>query len=304
MAISDKDVLLRLRRGAHATLSFKAIGKALAPVGWVVTQHKEMTATLTRYPGAPSYEHTGPGVVFTSPRGETVRTVKEPGYNCIPTHQILPAVYKLGLIEDICAHLGMPHPDEERAMREATFNHTDVTNTGSCPACFGLYKLTDQGKMVHHGYQRPGIGYIIGDCFGVGYEPFELSNAGTVAYVEKLRSYRDGMVVDLATLVKAGPEFYNARVGAGGMPAMEQLYENATTHLERQITHLDADIKMLDQMIADWKLLDLPEVRKARGERLLRLNYQLVKRGQDNPPAAEANAEDGESVDVEMTASP
>jgi len=53
---------------------------------------------------------------------------------------------------------------------------------GKCPVCegdFRLHKLT----MVHHGYKRPGYGEIVGDCFGVGYPPYELSTEGTEHYL-------------------------------------------------------------------------------------------------------------------------
>lgn len=45
---------------------------------------------------------------------------------------------------------------------------------GNCQACAVDFKLRD-GRMVHHGYERPGIGYDIGDCLGVGHVPYEVS---------------------------------------------------------------------------------------------------------------------------------
>ena len=39
---------------------------------------------------------------------------------------------------------------------------------------------------MHHGYRRPGVGYIIGDCPGVGYEPYE---TGTGACDHYLSAY-------------------------------------------------------------------------------------------------------------------
>jgi len=38
---------------------------------------------------------------------------------------------------------------------------------GWCPVCERDIKVRDD-VLVHHGYQRPGVGYIIGDCVGVG----------------------------------------------------------------------------------------------------------------------------------------
>lgn len=63
---------------------------------------------------------------------------------------------------------------------------------GSCAICQRLQKLerkrTKSGlpTMVHHGYRRPGVGYILGDCFGVGYPPYELSAEACVDAVAML----------------------------------------------------------------------------------------------------------------------
>lgn len=58
---------------------------------------------------------------------------------------------------------------------------------GFCPVCEGHFKCqAEHGRyyLVHHGYKRPGDGFIIGDCFGVGREPHEVSP-------ELARDYRD-----------------------------------------------------------------------------------------------------------------
>lgn len=52
-------------------------------------------------------------------------------------------------------------------------------NLGTCPACFNEQCLKD-GKMVLHGYRRPGFGWIEGKCFGVEWRPYEVSNEGTI----------------------------------------------------------------------------------------------------------------------------
>jgi len=65
----------------------------------------------------------------------------------------------------------------------------------TCPCCFGPFMLTPKAKkgdrsmpgMVLHGYRRPGIGYLQGECFGSGWPPFELSSDGSEAYVVHLR---------------------------------------------------------------------------------------------------------------------
>lgn len=44
---------------------------------------------------------------------------------------------------------------------------------GTCQACFGEFKCSDKKQMVLHGYERPGFGFVVGQCGGVGHSPFE-----------------------------------------------------------------------------------------------------------------------------------
>lgn len=53
---------------------------------------------------------------------------------------------------------------------------TATRHVGFCPICEGDFKLADETKLVHHGYKRPGVGYIIGDCLSVHRLPYELSD--------------------------------------------------------------------------------------------------------------------------------
>jgi len=56
-----------------------------------------------------------------------------------------------------------------------------------------VQKLDEAGRMVHHGYKRPGDGAIYGDCWGVHWKPLEVSPDGSRDYLEKaLRPYADG----------------------------------------------------------------------------------------------------------------
>lgn len=61
---------------------------------------------------------------------------------------------------------------------------------GNCQACAGDFKLR-AGVMVHHGYERPGIGYDIGDCLGVGQVPYEVSCELVKERKRGLEMYRD-----------------------------------------------------------------------------------------------------------------
>lgn len=80
---------------------------------------------------------------------------------------------------------------------------------GTCQACFGEFKVNEASKLiVLHGYQRPGIGHILGDCEGTGIVPFEYSCLHTkVIIVRHLQLAEDSAKrqSELSTLGYAGP---------------------------------------------------------------------------------------------------
>lgn len=46
-----------------------------------------------------------------------------------------------------------------------------------CQVCERQQCVDSRGVMVHHGYTRPGDGWIHGDCFGVGHKPYTATSA-------------------------------------------------------------------------------------------------------------------------------
>ena len=71
----------------------------------------------------------------------------------------------------------------------------------TCSCCFGPFMLLPRARkgdrsmpgIVLHGYKRPGVGYLQGECFGNGWPPFELSSEGTKEYLKHL----SGILKDL-----------------------------------------------------------------------------------------------------------
>lgn len=69
--------------------------------------------------------------------------------------------------------------EENRAKRQSARESV----TAECQICEGRQcvrwsNATHTEKvMVHHGYQRPGIGFIVGDCFGVDRKPYPATDA-------------------------------------------------------------------------------------------------------------------------------
>ncbi len=58
---------------------------------------------------------------------------------------------------------------------------------GHCQYCNGIFKL-HAGKLVHHGYKRPGTGEIEGDCRGVKLLPYEVSCEDTKRFQGEVRA--------------------------------------------------------------------------------------------------------------------
>lgn len=45
-----------------------------------------------------------------------------------------------------------------------------------CQVCEGHYTEEKNGTLWNHGYKRPGFGWLVGGCYGVGYKPFPATN--------------------------------------------------------------------------------------------------------------------------------
>lgn len=46
-----------------------------------------------------------------------------------------------------------------------------------CQICERQQALDTTGCLGHHGYKRPGWGFITGDCMGAGYKPYPMTDA-------------------------------------------------------------------------------------------------------------------------------
>lgn len=65
---------------------------------------------------------------------------------------------------------------------------------GACQACFRSqqtqppvgFPVPLTNVLVLHGYRRPGTGYIVGNCYGMKYAPFEVSCERTKQFVKDI----------------------------------------------------------------------------------------------------------------------
>jgi hypothetical protein len=112
-------------------------------------------------------------------------------------------------------------------------NARTLENTGTCGCCGKNVKMED-GKLVDHGFEIHGWGHRVGSCFGVGYEPVEISPKAMVEYLAYLE----------ATLERLRDEEPQSIV-------QEQ-------RIEGQIWGTEGHVNYLKPRIENWKASELP----------------------------------------------
>lgn len=114
----------------------------------------------------------------------------------VPLYEVTKWLIERGWKERAAAALGVePHTPALPRTR---------ANTGTCGVCFANVKL-DKGRIVLHGYQRPGDGMAHGRCWGVDHAPFELSPDATRDYTDRaLTPRREGAERRVAELALGG----------------------------------------------------------------------------------------------------
>lgn len=142
---------------------------------------------------------------------------------------------------------------------------------GTCPVCEGEFKVRE-GHLVHHGFTRPGDGVIHGDCFAVGFEPYERSPKGCEDYKAIIAS----QLVSQEAYLKSLPTrtyFKHTVLSLRGELQTRQyilgvtnrydwvtFVEGKTRETQNQIRRCESEIARMDRLISAWTLKDLREV--------------------------------------------
>ncbi len=71
---------------------------------------------------------------------------------------------------------------------------------GVCQWCLGEYKVTNKHEITLHGYQRPGHGFVIGRCNGVGHQPFEYAKDLTEEHLSLMVRDSDKLAAKIARI--------------------------------------------------------------------------------------------------------
>ena len=144
-------------------------------------------------------------------------------------------------------------------------------NTGTCGACFRNIKLVQRGEktvMALHGYNRPGDGYIIGECWGGNHSPYELSDEATKRVLEAAKHRMEGAEAYVKELTDPNLAEFNANHGVFGAPPIIVKREDAQWEMKLSHQQRSADRDLHDAkhkhglykwLVENWKIRDLPK---------------------------------------------
>lgn len=138
-----------------------------------------------------------------------------------------------------------------------------LENTGTCPICSKNIKLTDGGRLVHHGYTVEYHAYQ-GGCFGVGHLPWEVSPKGSEEYVSSLEvyladiteEYNDWKAEGIDKVFSERAKKYLAPGDEGFQEAVDRLLRDR----EYQIKNLTSTLDWFKDRIKNWTPSTLPGI--------------------------------------------
>lgn len=186
-------------------------------------------------------------------------------------------------------------------------NKTATRHLGHCQVCEGEYKLID-GKMVHHGYKRPGWGHIVGDCMGVFELPYEKScevcktyrtavEGQIVTRKETLRSLEAGEIDTLYFTNYRGETKPVKKAECKSDWEWKDALNRKMGEIRYAIRQMEAEVERMTKRIDAWVLTEtksfeekLEEVRVAKAERAAIVAAKRAERAAKEQAKAEKKA--------------
>jgi hypothetical protein len=127
----------------------------------------------------------------------------------------------------------------------------------TCPCCFRAIAV-GSGKMVHHGYKRPGHGEQTRSCPGIRFQPLELSPDGLHYMLQAHKNSKEAAETLLAKKDEikyfVHTTFKREEIKVyPGEPKFDQEMKGFIYGQERDIRYHTRDIEMFEERIANWK---------------------------------------------------
>lgn len=261
---ATKEVLLKTRKSATASFEVKQLGLLFNALGgpWKFESKKEGRTVVS--------------VTLTAPNGSSVTEVKEPQYKRVQASYAMHRFLHLTGVKDammarVSELLGMPTYEDEQAEKVMYGVQYDLNNAGICPVCFRVQKLDENGKMVSHGYRRPGDGQNHGNCFGVGYVPLEVSPVGSRAYQAQV-AYPSAVACEnaYADFLANPPQSFERKTFRGEVEIVnvgdawyDSMLESETNRLKRAAEEWRRISNAYDELVGAWVPDITPIERKA-----------------------------------------
>lgn len=205
--------------------------------------------------------YTSRGYEITAPNGKTYPLGKVPRSSGLDTHRLHDWMTIETSFHDDLVDVFGDHSRQAKERERAEIKASTTENTGTCQICARTQKML-RGRMVNHGYNRPGYGYIVGNCFGVGHEAYEKSKDACETYIERLEVYLVNTERNLERLktgkvksfkIAAKRKGQEDRVITSDDAEWEDHLKRAINNEEHQKSQIESDIKFYKKRIADWK---------------------------------------------------
>jgi hypothetical protein len=126
--------------------------------------------------------------------------------------------------------------------------------TMTCPCCGREIAVGKDGTMVNHGFHRPGYGWIVGNCIGVGQKPLEVSDEGLKYLLNALNIHLLALTERKNLALKIG------EIDSKNIYGKTVVYKSTQFQYNREIEKLTYDIKYVEHQIescqksiSEWK---------------------------------------------------
>lgn len=126
-----------------------------------------------------------------------------------------------------------------------------------CPCCYRGIAVGADGTMVHHGYERPGNGSQTPSCWGVSYEPLDVSTKGLEFLISNLetgleRQQNRRLYLETATSISVfrGMTVQKYSKGDKGWARALELEKFQVDHLIRRLRD---DLLVAQHVLANWE---------------------------------------------------
>lgn len=133
---------------------------------------------------------------------------------------------------------------------------------GTCGMCEMNHAIDYFGKMVHHGYQRPGGGFQTPSCLGIGYKCLEISDEALHVRLKWATSQAQNLakkIADLPGRTEIHPRELGLRLGQNTKAYTtkdinwKSILMSLGDYLGREHDFLNTTIRRTKTQIVEWK---------------------------------------------------